>query len=75
MHSIKFCCGCAFMYSLDLYLCPAAVLFFCRLGIAFQEEMCDIDIEVKVVKFGDVIVEVENIKDQLANLRYMANIS
>lgn len=49
--------------------------FFCRLGIAFQEEMCDIDIEVKVVKFGDVIVEVENIKDQLANLRYMANIS
>ena len=50
-------------------------VFFCRLGIAFQEEMCDIDIEVKVVKFGDVIVEVENIKDQLANLRYMANIS
>ena len=49
--------------------------FFCRLGIAFQEEMCDIDIEVKVVKCGDVIVEVENIKDQLANLRYMANIS
>ena len=42
-------------------------VFFCRLGIAFQEEMCDIDIEVKVVKFGDVIVEVENKKK--TNLR------
>ena len=49
-------------------LCPAAISAFLQVWYRYSFTMCDI--EVDVVKFGDVIVEVEELKHQLENLRY-----
>ena len=56
-------------------LCPAAIAAFVLLGVYllnFPGKMCDI--EVKATKIGELIIEVEELRSRLTDLRHSAGI-